>query len=441
MDYYVLQGSFVTAQELPRVVEVPRDVTAPAKAGHFKIRLVNMADQLKPQSVPAENISMPLTLAFADGTPVSPLTSNIGPRNYSAYIELPYGTYQFKVLTPAGTQVTATDGSYDESTKLVDAETSTLTKGVQGIPHTVSTGLTYAPVKTFQPGGVYTIAVGVGAYVTPYYPGSAGETVSMFQNGFRIISDISEPANTDYVRLQAVHALPDGATVTFRVNGQPLSALSYAAHSEYGIYIAGDVKIDAVNTQGNVIASLHTQLYAGQNYSAWLYSQPDGQPAISLVSNNLSGGYYFPGGAGQDGAYTRRQSKYPFHIRFLNFCADLPYVSFTANNGQPLQGSESTRNLEPGKVPVNLPYVRFAQDVLPYQFMAYRSTPAVYPGAWISEVPVLKSTDLIARPELYTRQPMPVHEPGVYTVALIGRMNAGEPADRKARMIIVKHTK
>lgn len=440
-DYYLLRGSFITAQDLPRTVVVPRDVTAPAKAGYFKIRLVNMADQLKPQTSSAEDVAVPLTLAYADGTPVSTVTSNIGTRQYSQYIELPYGTYQFKVLTPQGTQVTAADGSYDEKTKVTDPATSTLTKGATGIPHTVSTHLTYAPVRTFQPGGIYTIAVGAGDYTVPYYTGGPGETVSMFQNGFRILPDISEPANVNYFRLQTAHVLPEEGTVTFKVNGQRMSELAYAAHSDYGIFINGESVVEAVNAQGTVIASAKMQMNAGLNYTAWLYKQPDGKPAIAIVSNNLSGGYYSGEGNGQDGVNARRQVKYPFHIRFLNFCADLPYVSFTGGNGQPIQNSESIRNLEPGKASLNLPYVRFDQDASAYQFMAYRSTPAIYPGSWISEIPVLKSSEFIARPELYVRGGQPVHEPGIYTVALIGRLSNSQPEAQKARMIIVKHTK
>jgi hypothetical protein len=441
MDYYILKGDLVTVQTLPRTVAIPRDVTAPAKAGYFKIRLVNMADQLKPQSTPAADLSVPLTLAYADGTPVNTVTSNISPRQYSEYIELPYGTYQFKVLTPQGTQVTASGGTPAEGTNVIDPVTSTLTKGAVGNPHTVSTHLTYAPVRTFQPGGIYTVAVSISSYTTPYYVGGAGETVNMWLDGFRIIPDISEPANVNYFRLQTAHVLPGEGTVTFRVNGQRSTELAYGAHSDYGIYINGQSKVEAVNAQGAVIASVNMQLYAGLNYTAWLYSQPDGKPAIAVVSNNLSGSYYNADGNGQDGVNSRIQQQYPFNVRFLNFCSDLPYVSFTAGNGQPVEGTASARNLEPGKIPVNLPYARVQQAANPYQFMAFRSSPTVYPGSWISEIPVVKSTDFIARPELYVRGDLPVHEPGVFTVALIGRLNSGQPEAQKAKMIIVKHTK
>lgn len=441
VDYYMVQGKIWTVGDQPRVIAIPRSVSSPEKAGYFKIRLINLADQLKPQSDPAENISGPLTLTYADGTPVSIATSNVATRQVSEYVEVPYGVYQFRVLTSQGTQVTAIGGSAEEFTNIIDPATSTLVKAANGIPHTVSTNLTYAPVKTYQAGGIYTIVVGIANFTTPYYPGNPGETSTAMQNGFRVIADISEPANTTYTRLQAAHVLPGEGNITVKVNGKPLADLTYAAHSEYGIYITGLANIEAVNTQGTVIAAMKENLGAGLNYTAWVYRRPDGKAAISLVSNNLSGGYYYPDGNGQDGVNARRQLLFPFNIRFLNFCSGLPYVSFTSNNGQPLAGYESTKNLEPGKTPVELPYVRFGQAQTEYQFMVYRSSPAVYPGSWLSEIPVLKSTDFIARPELYVRGPQPAHEPGIFSVALIGQLNNAQPEAQKAKMIIVKHTK
>jgi hypothetical protein len=441
VDYYMVQGNQWTVQDLPRVIKVPRSESSPEKAGYFKIRLLNLADELKPQSSTAENVAGPLTLTYADGTPVSTATSAVASRQASAYVEVPYGTYQFRVLTAQGTQVSATGGTPGEFTDIIDPATSTLVKAANGQPHTVSTNITYAPVKTYQAGGVYTIVVGAANFITPYYQGNPGETITTMQNGFRIIPDINEPANTSYTRLQAAHVLPGEGNITVKVNGKSLSELAYAAHSEYQIFVAGQAGIEAVNAQGTVIASLKEQLGAGLNYTAWVYRRPDGQAAISLVSNNLSGSFYYQEGNGQDGVNSRRQLQFPFNIRFLNFCSDLPYVSFTSGNGQPLEGYESTRNLEPGKIPVALPYVRFGQSQTAYQFMAYRSSPGVYPGNWLSDIAVLKSTDFIARPALYVRGSLPAHEPGVFSVALIGQLNNTRPEAQKAKMIIVKHTK
>lgn len=434
-DYYIVHGKQYATNDPERVVEVPREITTPSKAGYFKIRLVNMADPVSP-TWKAENVAVPLTLAYADGTVVSPVTSNIATHAWSEYVELPYGTYQFKVLTPAGTALISVGGSNFENTSLHDPATSTMTKPSSGGPvNAVSTGLTYVPLKTFQPGGVYTIAVGIAKLEQPYFTGLPGETTIFYQNATRIIADVSEPLNTDYFRMHAVQADPDATQVTFRVNGATLGEAAYATPTGYGIFVTGLTKVEAVDAAGNVIAVAEQRMEPGMNYTAWLYKQPGGKAAIVFVSNNLSGGYYNPdnGSSGQDGSLDMRRQTYPFDIRFLNLCADLPYVSFTLGNGQPT----GSRNLQPGVPALDLPYTHFKQDAQPYQFMVYQSSPTVYPGTWLSEIPVLKSDALIARPEAYVRAPMPVHEPGVYTIALIGEMKG----ESKARMIIIKHTK
>ncbi|MCK7554179.1 DUF4397 domain-containing protein [Chitinophaga sedimenti] len=440
MDYYILWGDFITAEKVERVMEVPRDVTAPARPGYFKIRLLNIADRIKPGLDPTEDLSKPLTLAYADGTPVSTQTSNVDVRQYSPYIEVPYGTYQFKVLTPAGTEVSNSRGNSTEQTNVIDPATSQLITATQGIPHTVVTGLTYAPVRAYKPGGIYTIVVAPNIVKQPYYLADfPGETVSLNQNVFRVVADISEPENMNYYRMQGVHALPGEGQVSFRVNGNKLGNAAYGAHTDYSIYIQGKTTVDAVNAKGTVLASLSLDAAANLNYTAWLYKKPDGKPAIALVNNNLSGAFYFgyDAGSGQDGQYSQLKHNYPFHKRFLNLCADLPYATFTAANGQPLGGA--AQNLAPGQVPVHLPYDMSGQAAQAYQIMAFRSSPTVLPGNWITAIPVLKNSDFIAKPEHYTRPVKPVQEPGVYTVALIGQL-AGA-GDQQAKMIIVKHTK
>ncbi|UYQ95645.1 DUF4397 domain-containing protein [Chitinophaga horti] len=441
MDYYMLKGDIATATLQPRIMEVPRQTTAPSRPGYFKIRLLNIADRLKPQGDPVfEDLSKPLTLAYADGTPVSTQTTSVGVRQYSEYVEVPYGTYQFKVLTPEGTEVAAQGGTTFESTNVQDQSTSTLVTATTGIPHTVSTGLTYAPVRSFKPGGVYTIVVATHTVRVPYYPADfAGENVPGFQNVFRVIADISEPENANYFRVQGVHALPGEGAVTFRVNGNKLGDLAYSAHTDYSIFVQGSTTIDALNAQGSVLASVSVDAAANLNYTAWLYKQPDGKAAIALVNNNLSGGMYFVGTGtdGQDGQYLQVKQHYPFAKRFLNLCADLPYASFTLANGASMGASAS--NLAPGEIALHLPYHRSAQGADDYQIMVYRSSPGVFPGNWITQIPVLKNTDFIAKPEHYIRPVKPKQEPGVYTVALIGEL-AGTGA-QQAKMIIVKHTK
>ncbi|WP_157962978.1 DUF4397 domain-containing protein [Chitinophaga deserti] len=438
-DYLLLQSGNVTMGNLPRLMEIPRSVTAPSKAGYIKIRLVNMAQILRSQSDPVDQLSVPLTLAYADGTPVSIATTNVAVGKASDYIELPYGTYQFKVLTPDGIQVSASGGSTLENTDIIDPETSTLVKGAPGRPHTVSTHLTYAPVRTYQPGGIYTIMTGVSSFTFPYYNGVSGETYSGYQNAFRVLADVAEPANVNYARIQAVNALSGESTVAVKIDNDPAVQVPYGKQSDYSIRIRGAAHITAVDNKGAVIAEMDAQLQPNMNYTAWIYRRADGKAGITLVSNNLSGGWY-TGGNGADGSMDRYEQKYPFHVRFLNFCKDLPYVTFTGKNGQPLN-NESSTNLQPGIAPVSLPYVRFSQSFEAWNIMAYRSRPSVLPGSWITEIPVVKSTDFIARKELYVRGPLPVHEPGIFTVALIGQLNNAVPEGEKARMIIVKHTK
>jgi hypothetical protein len=78
----------------------PRSVAAPSDPTHIKIRVINIADQGG-----VSNLDGPLTLTYADGTPVSSTTTNVLPGTNSAYVELPYGTYQFKLQTQTGAEV------------------------------------------------------------------------------------------------------------------------------------------------------------------------------------------------------------------------------------------------------------------------------------------------------------------------------------------------
>ncbi|WP_343303450.1 hypothetical protein AAHN97_17975 [Chitinophaga niabensis] len=444
MDYYLLRGTdepnIIDAP--PSLMAIPRDVTAPSRPDHFKIRVVNMAAKVSTQFQDVEDVAFPLTLAWADGTAVSSATSAIAPGTWSEYIELPYGAYQFKLLTPAGIQVTGYGGSRTEGVELVDPATSTLVKGATGRPHTVSINLTYAPIRTYQPGGIYTIVVSPQLFPTPYYNGNPGEEVSMDQNGFQVISDISEPLNSTYTRVQGVNALPGTGTVSITANGKVLGGpLNYATAGGYERLIAENVRFRAQDASGTLLAEKEVPLIAGQNYTTWLYRDGSGKAVLSVVANNLSGTIQYPGADGQDGAYANGSRSYPFDIRFLNFCAEIPYATFTLNNGQSFYSGIS-ENIQSGVIPVmGHPYVAIQQSSAAYQVMLYQSAPGIVPGKWLSDIPVVKSTDLIARKELYVRGPLPEHEPGIYTIALIGRYGAAVPAEQKAKMIIVKHIK
>jgi hypothetical protein len=147
----------------------------------------------------------------------------------------------------------------------------------------------------------------------------------------------------------------------------------------------------------------------------------------------MSAAYY--SGATEDGTYSMIKTEYPSWVRFMNFCPDLPEVTFTRENGQMFADPLPGQHLLPGiaTAAVKSPYVMlnagFYNDIV-----AYASQPAVLPGDWLRNVPVLKAQQFIANAALY-RKGLPGSEPGFYTVALVGRISTA------ARMIIIKHNK
>eukprot|EP01133_Synstelium_polycarpum_P002875 gene2875-3301_t len=437
-DYFVMRGPDAVSGQA-ELISFPRDITAPSKPDHFKIRIINLS--AKPlRSSRMENLVGPLSLSWADGKSVSGNTSNILPGQKSEYIELPYGTYQFKVLTSNGVQVPATKGDTQEAAKLIDPATSTLVD--QSVPGAPSTHLTYAPLLSYQPGGVYTIVV----YPDFFKYLSGKDETSDLQNGFQVISDITEPKNTTFGRLNLVNALP-GKSLNFKIDGKQADKnVLYTKASADQIQINGQHQIEVTDESGQTLLSQSVGVRYGENYTLWVFSGVDGKASLAVVNNNLSGVFSTLNGnnGGEDASFNRRKRQYPFDIRFLNLCPDVPYLSFTRNDGQrlPIDVPEKTvQNLTPGYIPVESPYVRFSQSDRAYSLMAYSSSPGVFPGTWLNDISMLKSEAFIARPELYTAagRTLPVHEPGVFSVALVGSTKAG--AIEKATMIIIKHTR
>ncbi|WP_442589424.1 DUF4397 domain-containing protein [Pedobacter sp. AW31-3R] len=426
VDYYLL-SKLLEGQ--PEYMQVPRAIAAPADPAKFKIRILNLSAIVN-SSDNVEDLRGPLSLAWADGTLVSSTTNNIQPGQYSDYIELPYGAAQFKVLTEQGYQV---PGS---SAEVINALNSTLVN---------SPNLTYAPVKTYFPGGIYTIVIGAKELKIPYPGSSTGETITAYQNVFQVINDIAEPKNLTYSRMQGVNAMPGMDGVKIMVNGQALgTAMAYAAHTDYQAFILGDYKIEVQNASGTRLAETSLKLEANKNFSLWVYPDANGNAAVKAVVNDLSGTYYY--GAEMGNLYGYQSQAFPFQVRFLNFCADVPYLTFTGNDGQAFAGlfpvdANAVNNLMPGVPPTEAPYLSLRSESGAYEFMAFRSTPAIIPGTWAKDIPVLTGQDLIARPELYVRTGLPNHEPGIYTVALIGSTKATAAAAQKAKMIILKHNK
>ncbi|MDF2515350.1 MAG: hypothetical protein K0R59_646 [Sphingobacterium sp.] len=439
-DYYLLINHESRVQKPDRLVEVPRSVTAPARPDHFKIRIINFAKKLMPTSS-MEDITGPITLTYADGTPVSNSTTRIASDAWSDYVELPYGTYQFKLLTADGRQIPAVGHTYYNT---IDRFNSTMEMGGGAISR-MSSGQTYAPVQTFQPGGIYTIVVHPKEFTWT----TGTDDIRELQNGFQIIADISEPLNRTYAQIQLANTIIGQQTV-LKAKGQTTAAAAYGKASDYIRVVAGQQSIAIETTSGQALATVDAELQPGQNYTAWLYRDQDKKMRVLVAANNLAGTVYTgKEGGGNNATIDRIRSSYMFNFRFLNFCAALPYATFTNAEGRPFGtgAMDSGVNMAPGVLNILQPYTSLLYSAAndtggPYQFMVYSSLPTRIPGDWLEQIKPLSSTQLVANPKLYTAvgRKVPLHEPGVYSIAVIGDLKGTTEAD-KAKFMVVKHTK
>lgn len=440
MDYFLMPTIFMDGQ--PDIVSVPRAVSSPSKPDHFKIRIVNLGGNIKHQTMGLlgmqEDLTGAVSLAYADGTLVHSQTNNINVSTVSSpYIELPYGTYQFRLLLQDGRQIPAVGADTYEYTVL-HPSTSTI-----AISHSSNSNLHYAPVATYQPGGVYTIVVAPREF--NYHVDEVDNTSSYYQNAFQVLSDVTAPANRTYFRIQAANALA-GQSVRFRIDGKILAdALTFGQAGNYLNLIQGTHVIEALDMSGKVLASVEQALQPAQNYTIWLYPGQDGKAKLLLVANDLSGSVYT--GAQDDASFAHLQYQFYFPKRFLNLSIGNPYVTFTAGNGQSpamaLDNRDVVENLQPGITKLERPYIGYRTIYNPFEFMVYRSTPDVVPGTWANDIAVLTHEAFIANKKLYEKpgRPAPVQEAGVYTVALIGKSSKDVTPSDKARMILVKHTR
>ncbi|MGN7821411.1 hypothetical protein ACTJJB_14865 [Chitinophaga sp. 22536] len=429
VDYYFTYFAPNTGQLTDSLFAIPRSVSPPANPEHCKVRLLNLSSS-------SAAFGGNMRVVWADGTTVAGL-DNIGVGQYSEYVELPYGTYQLKVMAMDGQMVPGVGGSTQEFNVINPPTGTIMLPGVKAKPRVngfVDSKLTFAPLKTYQPGGVYTIVV--ADQPTFRYPTGSdnGETYPGKNNAFRIIAD-AEPQNNTYARLQAINVLP-GKSVSVSVDGNMLgNALAFSAASAFKPYITGTHVVKVTDAAGTALTDSTVSLIPGDNNTIWVYEK-NGKAAISIVANNLSNSFY--SGATEDGSYSTTKIEFPSWIRFMNFCPDLPEATFTTDDGQVLGTTLAGQRLQLGVPMVKNPYVmldaNFYQSVL-----AYASAENVIPGNWLREVTPLRSRDFIARPELYPAGRSPISETGVYTVALIGNLNTSKPGSEKARMIIIKH--
>ena len=448
LDYYF---TFYTPNQgglLDSLFAVPRSVSPPADPRHFKLRLLNLSSTIGP----ANNVldqQGPMSLAWSDGTQVSPVLSGIPAGAWSEYVELPYGSYQFRVLTGDGVQVPGVGGSQQYLNIVYRRSGTIMLVNGTGTPlgGMNDSHLSYAPLKTFQPGGVYTIAVADCGNFKILTGGVNGETLDDARNAFRIIEDIPEPVNQSYARIQAVNFLPASATngtyVSVTIDGMPLSGqLGFTGLTEYSVLAIGDHVLKVSDAKGNLLASKTIRLSSGDNITAWAFPGRDGKVAVAFSANNLAGVFY-TGQAVDDGSYSMLKNEDPFWMRFLNFCPDLSEVSFTGAGGVPFTGgynsASATQHILFGTPVTESPYI-MPEPNAPVTIWPYASQPMIFPGDWLRNIPVLAGNNFISNPGLYP-DGLPNSEPGVYTVALAGSLKANAPASEKARMVIIKHNR
>jgi hypothetical protein len=440
-DYYWIYsrtaggGSFSYSDSL---VVIPRAISPAADPTHFLVRMVNLS------SAPDDaGLIGPMRLAYADGSHVATgaADSLVSPGNYTAYYELPYGTYQFKVLTSQGSQVPGAPVNMQVPI-ITDNQFTAIMQGL---------GVTYAPIQTFQPGGVYTIVVSVNHnFQYPYGTGDVGNNY----NAYQVITDVAPAANVTYARIQAVNAVP-GEAVTVSVDGAPLvSSLAYDSVTAYQAYVTGAHQVTVQDGTGKTLASKSFNLQGNTNFTIWTFPSGDSVDFL-LAQNNLSGNESDTYNAdGSDAAPDITFNSFPYIVRFLNLCPDLPYVTFTQANGALFADGNSSFAVAAQNLPfggqlsssaVPFPYVSANGGTggISSQIQVYQSQlqPKVIPGNWLSDIPALQNTDFISMPASFYPGGLPTGEPGVYTVALTGRYGQGITPGQQAKMIIIKHTK
>lgn len=428
-DYYFTYFSPNQGAIQDSVFEIPRPATTPAKPDHFKVRLVNLTADTDP-------LHGPLKLTFADGTPV-PGVGEVEIGKYSEYVELPYGTYQFRVFTADGRPLPGYGGSSRELNTVDPLHGTILLAGHRVTPFVngyVDSYLSYAAIRSFQPGGVYTIAAAtLPNFRTPVSEGSS-ETLPFKLNGFRIITD-AEPLNNTYARIQAINVMY-GQEVTVTVNNKQLSSpLSYTASSPYSIMIAGNYQVQVKDKTGKLLAEKSLLLTPLDNITAWVYAKEDGTAGLSLVANNLSGRYYNGNGSGEDGTYSIYKDDFPTWMRFMHFCEGLQELTLAQENNRLYD--PAARHLLPGQAVLSSPYVMFDAGFYA-SLQAFASQPNVLPGDRLRNVASLPSTAFISNPAVYKRG-MPKSEAGIFTVALVGSLKPDAPPAAKAKLMIFKH--
>jgi hypothetical protein len=401
---------------LVKALAMERSQVPPARQDYFKIRLINVA---------ATNMPGPLdqlTLTYADGSSVNEKTTAVTARQVNEYVELPYGTYQFKVKDKSGrvlSEIPTDPFNYFDTTFFMRLSSGS------------NTYLTYNALHTYSPGGIYTI---VGNWpVLPTEPG--GNYNSLIQPAYTVTTDLAAAAVPNFIRIQGVHALPGVPEARFAVDGRPMgSLLRFGQGTAYSAFSIGPHKLQLLDDTGKELAMTMLNNTAPlDNISVWAYAA-GGRPQLLLTYNDMSNMALLPGnGSGYSLLYN-----YSWHCRFLNLTETVPYASLVDSvAGDPLVTNYAPwQHVGAGVIPdaaatifaYNSTYSRFTAVSL----SAYNAPPGSASG---TPLQVTLRRPMVANPDLYPPGKVPPAEPGVYTIALIGNEKAGVPL----QLINIKH--
>ncbi|MVZ62586.1 hypothetical protein [Sphingobacterium humi] len=463
MDYYTLPTE---GYGQPWVVPIPRDQTPVTKKDHFKIRIINLTKIMPPLPVPVdpdfgplENLYGAVSLAYADGSLVSSKTTNIDVKNrVSDYVEVPYGTYQFKILTADGRQISAAVHGVNSNyfpERIINPKTSRINFLIQNFM--ILSNNTYAPLEGFEAGGTYTIVVlpQKMLYGTSMFNPSILEG---YQNQFKILEDSPISRNQSFFKIQGVNAGID-QKIRFFVNGKSISkVLGYGEYSEPEILLKQNpMYCEIKNINGKLLKKIDLAVQINQNISLYAWEDQHNKLNITPVSNQLSPELN-KGYSSEFGEFNRVEYTSYAGFRFLNFSPDEQLINFVIDKASIQFGNNEildlwknlenrNLNLEPGIPKLIDPYsIRDEKYSLLYSFPfkidVFRSkSKDITPGTIIPNVQSFLSSAFVLKPELYTKvgRDVPSFTGGIYSVVLIGRTK--KDADLPAKIISIKHTK
>ncbi len=458
---------------------IPRNIASISNSQNFKIRILNLGVRDTLFYNPNDDFHSygALTLVYNDGSLISPSLSAVVPGTASDYIEMPYGSYQFKLYKASQTGIGIDLNSEIEGEGFVGINYLIAPPGIDLPPPYYKSGPQQGGssfVRLFKPGGIYTILVIPKAR---FYKDINGTLFFLgFSNNYRILTDNSPPINTYFAKIRGVNAVPlhklhlTMDDVSFvKKDSSNTSTLGFGSETEEKIVIQGNHTFKVLDESEKVLVERTLYIYPYDNTTAWMYSK-SGNIDLAFSSMDMSGSSFITGSGtafqddGTNGSNLVRQFGRSSSIyRFLNMTADVPFINFTNDNmlftrtngtqySSGLLGrydtivySQATIKVPQGFTDINEPYVNNINIINGITFIrAYSagtgSTPQV-PGDILNQVKPISPIDFMVNPLLSPSVPIsPQTEIGAYTIALIGSTQSMQAEDR-ARFIIIRYTK